>query len=112
MTVPSGDHDDVDLRHRLLEATALLREIARSKDLLSGLSPEERTRTLVLSRALATRDVDAGRAVFAAEPDVELDYLERVDSRTFTPDPDGDLIVVAAKVGTTRLLDNLLLTGS
>ncbi len=76
------------------------------------LSPEERTRALVLSRALATRDVAAGRALFAAEPGVELDYLERVDSRTFTNDPDGDLLVVAARVGTTRLLDNLVLMES
>ena len=73
------------------------------------LSPDERVRALVLSRALATRDVAAGLAVLAAEPGVELDYLERVDSATFTLDPDGDLLVVAARVGTTRLLDNLVL---
>jgi pantoate--beta-alanine ligase len=76
------------------------------------LSAEQRTRALVLSRALATRDVEAGRALVVAAPGVELDYLERVDSRTFTNDPDGDLLVVAARVGTTRLLDNLILTGS
>src|SRR5687768_2102093 len=34
---------DAALRARLLEVTALLQEIARSKDLLSGLSAEERT---------------------------------------------------------------------
>ena len=73
------------------------------------LSPDERVRALVLSRALATGDVAAGHAVFAAQSDVELDYLERVDSRTFDPDPAGDLLVVAARVGTTRLLDNRVL---
>ena len=56
------------------------------------------------------RDVAAGRAILDAEPGVDLDYLERVDSSTFEVSPDGDLIVVAARVGTTRLLDNLLLT--
>ncbi|MCW2616657.1 MAG: pantoate--beta-alanine ligase [Frankiales bacterium] len=73
------------------------------------LSEGERTSALALSRALALRDVEAGRALLAAEPGVELDYLDRVDSSTFTDDPDGDLIVVAARVGTTRLIDNLLL---
>ena len=74
------------------------------------LSPQQRTSALALSRALATREVDAGRAVLAAEPGVETDYLERLDSATFTIDPDGDLLVVAARVGTTRLIDNLQLT--
>jgi pantothenate synthetase len=30
-----------------------------------------------------------------------------VDSTTFEVTPDGDLLVVAARVGTTRLIDNL-----
>ena len=70
------------------------------------LSPDERQAALVLSKALATRDVAAGQALFDAEPGADLDYLERVDSRTFEAAPDGDLIVVAARVGTTRLIDN------
>jgi pantoate--beta-alanine ligase len=73
------------------------------------LTPEQRASALVLSRALETRDVAAGRALIDAEPGVDLDYLERVDSATFEATPDGDLIVVAARVGTTRLIDNLLL---
>jgi pantothenate synthetase len=32
-----------------------------------------------------------------------------VDSRTFEAAPDGDLLVVAARVGTTRLIDNRVL---
>ncbi|MGB8652586.1 MAG: pantoate--beta-alanine ligase [Mycobacteriales bacterium] len=71
------------------------------------LSEDERRTALVLSRALATRDVVAGRALLDAEPGVDLDYLERVDSSTFEAAPDGDLIVVAARVGTTRLIDNI-----
>ena len=70
------------------------------------LSPEEREAALVLSRALATRDVTAGRALIQAQEGVDLDYLERVDPRTFEAAPDGDLLVVAARVGTTRLIDN------
>ena len=73
------------------------------------LSAEQRQRALVLHRALQTRDAAAGRALVAATPGVELDYLERVSSATFTRAPDGDLLVVAARVGSTRLIDNLVL---
>ena len=74
------------------------------------LTPEQRIAATSLSRALATRDVAAGRALLDAEPGVDLDYLERVDSATFEGSPDGDLLIVAARLGTTRLIDNLLLT--
>ena len=70
------------------------------------LSAAERASALALSRALATGDVAAGRAVLAAEPGVVPDYLERVRSDTFATDPAGDLLVVAARVGSTRLIDN------
>ena len=73
------------------------------------LSAEQRQAALVLSRALATLDLTAGRALIDAQAGVDLDYLERVDSTTFEVTPAGDLIVVAARVGTTRLIDNLLL---
>jgi len=73
------------------------------------LSDDERRSALVLHRALRTGDVDAGRALVAAEPGVELDHLERVDSTTFAPDADGDLLVVAARVGPVRLIDNIVL---
>ncbi len=71
------------------------------------LSNAERASALALSRALRTRDLVAGRALLDAEAGVDLDYFERVDSRTFEAAPDGDLLVVAARVGTTRLIDNL-----
>jgi pantoate--beta-alanine ligase len=70
------------------------------------LSPDERQRAVVLSRALATGDEERARALIDTEPGVELDYLERVDSRTFATTPDGDLLVAAARVGSTRLIDN------
>ena len=75
------------------------------------LSPEERSSALALSRALRevadTGDVAAGRALLDAEPAVVADYLERVDPTTFACDPTGPLVVVAARVGSTRLIDNL-----
>lgn len=74
------------------------------------LSAAERSTAGALSRALATRDVEAGRAVLAAEPGLVTDYFDRVDSASFANDPAGDLLVVAANVGRTRLIDNVLLT--
>ena len=75
------------------------------------LSPSGRRSALALSRALCrareTGEPAQGRAVLAAEPEVLVDYLERVDSSTFRPDPHGDLLVVAARVDGTRLIDNI-----
>jgi pantothenate synthetase len=56
----------------------------------------------------------AGREVIAQEKSVRLDYLEVVDPETLDPVPDdnvsqGALVVVAAYLGSTRLIDNLLL---
>ena len=73
------------------------------------LSAPERRSALALSRALQTGSVQAGRAVLAAEPGLALDYLERVRSVDFAVDPAGDLLVVAARVGGTRLIDNVVL---
>jgi pantoate--beta-alanine ligase len=76
------------------------------------LSPSERQTALALSRALRTvaetGDVATGRAVLDGA-DLVTDYLERVDPVTFASDPSGTLVVVAARVGTTRLIDNLRL---
>ncbi len=89
------------------------------------LSPEERRQALVLWRALqvaealvkngeqkAERLLEAMRSVFAALPDVRVDYLAVVDADTLLPVQDvrrGALLAAAAYVGTTRLIDNLLL---
>ena len=77
------------------------------------LSAPERRTALALSRTLslvaATGDVAAARTALDASPGVDLDYLERVRSTDFGVDPAGDLVVVAARVGTTRLIDNVLL---
>ena len=73
------------------------------------LRDDQRTAALVLSRALATGSAAAGHAVLRAEPGVMTDYLERVRSTDFEVDPAGDLLIVAARVGTTRLIDNVVL---
>jgi len=89
------------------------------------LSPGERQRALVLSRALAavqqlaqqgeTRG-EALRAAmlktFATDPLVRVDYAAVVDPDTLLPVEEtshGALIAVAAWIGQTRLIDNLLL---
>jgi pantoate--beta-alanine ligase len=94
------------------------------------LSPAERTRALILSRALAAArrlachgetSAAALRAamlnVFAADvgpnaAPVRLEYAAVVDPDTLLPIGDtsrGALVAVAAFVGATRLIDNLLL---
>lgn len=91
----------------------------------SYLSGEERGRALVLSRALnaiaatyrtGQKDValllDAGRGVLATEPEVRIDYLEIVNADTLLPLTEampGALVAVAAYVGSTRLIDNMIL---
>jgi pantoate--beta-alanine ligase len=90
------------------------------------LSPEERRQALVLNRALReverlagdgltrARDlVTAARAVLATEPQVRVDYCKVVDPETLEDVADvspGALVAVAATVGTTRLIDNVLLS--
>lgn len=96
------------------------------------LSDAERRTALALSRALfAGRDRlaaaepagpdavrAAARAVLdeaaGAEPPLDLDYLALVDPADFTEAPEGHtgeaILAVAAKVGTTRLIDNISLT--
>jgi pantoate--beta-alanine ligase len=89
------------------------------------LNPQQRRQALVLNRSLARlkqvfdggeRDaaqlVAAAREEFSAESAVRLDYLELVDPETLDPlkSVSGKaLAAVAAYVGTTRLIDNLLL---
>ncbi len=90
------------------------------------LSPQERKTALALSRSLAqvkrlfeqgerctAKLGAAGKQVFAEEPSVRLDYLEIVNPETLEPVEhisDPALVGVAAFVGSTRLIDNVVLT--
>jgi pantoate--beta-alanine ligase len=92
------------------------------------LSPAERSTALALSRALAAGRQAAGSgpdAVLAAtqrvldeatgaDPPLVLDYLALADPDTFTPVKPGfagdALLLVAARAGATRLIDNTPLT--
>ncbi|WP_344920158.1 pantoate--beta-alanine ligase [Streptosporangium oxazolinicum] len=83
------------------------------------LSPDDRTAALALSRALeagsgrrAPEEIrGAALAVLGAEPSLAVDYLVLVDPATFAEVGDdyaGEAILaVAARVGSTRLIDNV-----
>jgi pantoate--beta-alanine ligase len=84
------------------------------------LSAPRRQQALALSQALragadaATRGpgavLDAARAVLLAADGVELDYLELASPDDLGPVTAGPaLLLVAARVGTTRLIDNISL---
>ena len=92
------------------------------------LSGEERESALVLSRALRLLkrradaheplDTASAEVLVRSAPGVELDYLEVVDPRTLaeraencqdTPFTGEALVLIAAKVGPVRLIDNMLL---
>jgi len=89
------------------------------------LDPEQRRQALVLHRSLlrvaqltevgesaAPKLIAAAQEVFAQEPAVRLDYFEIVDPDSLDPVADvskGALVAVAAFVGSTRLIDNILL---
>ena len=90
----------------------------------ASLSPAERQAALALPRALeagAKAAADGPAAVLAAagavldqaasaDPPLALDYLALVDPATFRPAGDAHsgpaLLLVAARAGTTRLIDN------
>lgn len=63
----------------------------------------------------SARLVTAALEVFKEEPDVRLDYFEIVDRETLDPvasTSKGALVAVAAFIGTTRLIDNIVLHGA
>ncbi len=88
------------------------------------LDPEQRRQALVLHRSLmlvqqigeagerdAGKLISAGQEAFAQEPRVRLDYFEVVNPDTLDAVGDisrGALVAVAAYVGTTRLIDNIM----
>jgi pantoate--beta-alanine ligase len=109
----------------------LIAPIARERDGLAlssrnaYLTPSDRQAALALSRALSqinrawlagTHDADAlearGRAVLDAVPAVQTEYLAVVEPERLEPVTHADagaVAMVAARVGTTRLIDNIIL---
>jgi pantoate--beta-alanine ligase len=63
------------------------------------LSPAERAAALALPRALSTRDLTAARAALAG---LDVDYLQIADF-------DPPVLAAAVRVGSTRLIDNVVL---
>jgi len=88
------------------------------------LTDEDREAALTLSRALHAGAAAAGdgpdgvrgaaEAVLAEQPGIGVDYLALVDPHDLREVTDGftgeALLAVAAKVGSTRLIDNVLVT--
>jgi pantoate--beta-alanine ligase len=68
------------------------------------LSSEERVRALALSRALRSGDRDRALAVLADSNGLEVDYVEVADF-------DPPVLAGAVRVGSTRLIDNVVLEG-
>jgi pantoate--beta-alanine ligase len=89
------------------------------------LSPAERTRALLLSRAVRhveslvasgerrpNKLIEATLDLFAPEPTIRIDYIAVVDWATLLPvetATPGTLFAIAAYVGPTRLIDNTIL---
>jgi pantoate--beta-alanine ligase len=92
------------------------------------LSTEQRRRALVLSRTLraigeafdggqydAVALEQLGWEVLATEPEVHVDYLAIVDPQRLEPvavAEQGTIVAIAARVGPTRLIDNIILGAS
>jgi pantoate--beta-alanine ligase len=90
-----------------------------------NLSQEERRQALVLYRALSAVEkrfqggetdsaklVGEAQRILKEEPGVQVEYYKIVDPETLEDVSDvrpGSLVAVAARVGATRLIDNLLL---
>ena len=81
------------------------------------LTESQKTNASVLHRALTeleqplSRSLEAATALINSTPETKLDYIAVVDSEIFRPVGDDfrgkALAIVAAKVGDTRLIDNL-----
>jgi pantothenate synthetase len=65
------------------------------------LSPDERQRALALPRALATKDASRARELLR---ELDVDYVEVADF-------DPKVLAAAVRVGSTRLIDNVVLEG-
>ncbi len=109
------DAQQVEVIRRMIHDLALdveLRVVATVRDAdglaLSSrnalLSPKERQRALALPRALATKDAVRACTLLAESNGLEVDYVEIADF-------DPPVLAAAVHVGSTRLIDNVVLEG-
>lgn len=99
-------------RNRYLSGAERASALALSRALFAGLAEAAGGPAMVTAAAEAVLGAAA-----TADPPVRLDYLALVDPRTFAPVPGGfcgpAVLAVAARVGSTRLIDNVpLVVGS
>jgi pantoate--beta-alanine ligase len=94
---------DLDVEIRVLDTVRDSDGLAVSSR-NAQLTPEQREQARAIPSALATRDVDAARAVLA-EAGLVPDYVAVADL-------DGPTLAVAARVGDVRLIDNVRLKGA
>jgi pantoate--beta-alanine ligase len=122
------------VRDQNFDIELIICPIVREKDGLAMssrnayLDPEQRQQALVLQRALmrvqmladtgesdAAKLAEAGRQLISEEPGARLDYFAVVHPDTLEPVANiskGALVAVAAWIGATRLIDNLVLHGT
>ncbi|MEZ0077011.1 pantoate--beta-alanine ligase [Planotetraspora sp. GP83] len=104
-TVREPDGLALSSRNRYLSAPERATALSLSKALRAGAA--EATPSAILRAARAVLD-DAARL----DPPLALDYVELVDPKTFKPVGEAHegeaVLAVAAKVGTTRLIDNVI----
>ncbi|MCU1417371.1 MAG: pantoate--beta-alanine ligase [Schumannella sp.] len=100
-TVRASDGLALSSRNRYLDGDARRAALALSRALEAAESSGDRGIDAVLA---------AAQSVLMGEPLVKLDYLKVVDPKTFLPVDDGykgtARVIIAAKVGDTRLIDN------
>ncbi len=100
-TVRESDGLALSSRNQYLDQTGRAAAVALSRALRAGSAKAESGPDAVL---------EAAGAVIAAEPAVKLDYLVVVDPETFLPVGVGHhgpaIALIAARVGSTRLIDN------
>ncbi|MDX6514538.1 MAG: pantoate--beta-alanine ligase [Gaiellaceae bacterium] len=68
------------------------------------LSATEREQALALPRALATGSVGEARTRLASAPGITVDYVDTLE--------DGRVLAAAIRVGSTRLIDNIIVEGA
>lgn len=100
-TVRTGDGLALSSRNRYLDGDARRAALALSRALEAAASSSDRGIDAVLA---------AAQSVLMDEDLVKLDYLKVVDPKTFLPVDDGykgpARVLIAARVGETRLIDN------